>query len=103
MSRDRDFRALSPEWDAFIKPFSSKLRNPCRQEGRKVINILKSGEALNKQLISQLGSVFYEAFDLARYASFCQLHKVYFLLIVTGSVNNSIQTLPLMGAKMFAT
>ena len=31
-----DFGALSPKWDIFIKPLSSRLRDLCREEAKRL-------------------------------------------------------------------
>ena len=35
----RDFGALSPKWDVFIKPLPWRLRDLCKRESRKTIRV----------------------------------------------------------------
>jgi hypothetical protein len=39
VQRVRDFGALSPKWDVFIKPLPWRLRDLCKRESRKTIRV----------------------------------------------------------------
>lgn len=34
--REKDFGALSPKWDVFLKPFPSRLRDLCEEEAERL-------------------------------------------------------------------
>lgn len=43
VKRERDPGALIPEWDVFIEPLPSRLRDICGREGTKIVKARSDG------------------------------------------------------------
>lgn len=53
----RDFGAPGLKWDVFVKPLLSRVRDPCRREGRKVVGARGGGYLQRKHLLDPTGPV----------------------------------------------
>lgn len=81
LQRMRDFGALSPKLDVFIKLIPSRLMDPCEREGRKIVRlrihwILSVKGEKNNFLLSNLPTLSKESSYLVSYLYNSETQKV---------------------------